>query len=132
MKIKKKKKIKTFSWRSRLDPCSTRIFTICSRPLSAAMWRAVFPSFNKKKKLFKKKNKNKIKYHTTQPLTINQHMKQPQTMNPQSINKEMRKNKEIKMKIKIKKKMKTSVWRWTLDPCSIRIFTICSKPFQVA
>ena len=54
--------MKTLVWRWTLDPCSTRILTICSKPSKAAMWRAVFPSFNKKK-VVKKKNKNKIKYH---------------------------------------------------------------------
>ena len=43
---KKKKEIQiTLSWRSMLDPCSTRIFTISSNPLKAAMWRAVHPNF---------------------------------------------------------------------------------------
>ena len=45
----KKKKNKTFFWRSTLDPCSIRILTICSKPFSAAVWRAVIPNYNKKK-----------------------------------------------------------------------------------
>ena len=45
----KKKKKKTLVWRLTLDPCSTRIFVICSKPLKAAKWRAVIPDFNKKK-----------------------------------------------------------------------------------
>ena len=44
----KKKKMKTLSCRSRLGPCSTRIFTICSKPFLVAMWRAVIPSFKQK------------------------------------------------------------------------------------
>ena len=41
-------KIKTVSWRSTLAPCSTRILTICSKPLKAAKWRTVNPYFKQK------------------------------------------------------------------------------------
>ena len=54
-------------------------------------------------------------------------MKQ-QRMNPQQTNKEMRK---IKINIK-KKENQNFILKMTLDPCSIRNFTIRSEPFQAA
>ena len=117
---KEKKKIKTFFWRSRLDPCSTRILTICSKPFSAAKWRAVFPFFNKKK-VVKKRIKTKSNITAIHKATRNNQ----QWNHKQQRNKKQRNKNE-------KENEKTFFWRSRLDPCSTRILTICSKPLKAA
>ena len=61
--------MKTLSRSWTLDSDSTRIFTICSKPFQAAKWRAVFPLFNKKK-VVKKRRKIKSNITQTQPFTL--------------------------------------------------------------